>query len=174
MLIMGHIREGLTITSRNNCLLKKIGQDDVPFLLANNTVAKKEGCHMYWDKVNLCWRRSGKVNTKSGNVTSRGFGIRGKEHNKNAKNSTSTSKFYRTFPSVEAQVPDNQLQLGFFEDLEQYYALGFCREHESHQFQYEYSSGGIFVWSDEMLHQIREIFEVRRSWPTSSSTWSAT
>jgi hypothetical protein len=117
-------------------------------------VAKKEGCYIYWDKGNLCWRRSGKVNTKSGNVTTRGFGIRGKEHKENAKNSNSTSKFYRTFPSVEAQVPDNQLQLGFFEDLEQYCALGFCREHESHRSLYQKSSDGIFIWSDEMLHRI--------------------
>jgi hypothetical protein len=156
MLIMGHSRERL-IGSGKSCLLKNIGQDDGSFLLAHNEVSKKEGCYLYWDKVNLCWRRSGKVNTKSGNVTSRGFGIRGKEHNENSKNSNLTSKFYRTFPSVDAPVPDSQLQLGFFEDLEQYCALGFSRQDKSHQSLYTTTGDGIFLWSDVMLHRIGEI-----------------
>jgi hypothetical protein len=145
------------IGSGKSCLLKNIGQDDGSFLLANNEVAKKEGCYLYWDKVNLCWRQSGKVNTKSGNVTSQGFGIRGKEHNKNAKNSNLTSKFHCTFPSVNAPVPDSQLQLGCFEDLEQYCALGFSWQDKSHQSLFATSGNGIFPWSDVMLHHIGEI-----------------
>jgi hypothetical protein len=56
MLIMGHIKECLT-GSGQSCLLKNIGQDDGSFLLVNNEVAKKEGGYLYWDKVDLCWRR---------------------------------------------------------------------------------------------------------------------
>jgi hypothetical protein len=65
----------------------------------------------------------------------------------------SSSKFYRTFPSIDAPVPDKQLQLGFFEDC----TLGFSRQDKSHQSLYATTCDGIFLWSDVMLHRIGEI-----------------
>ena len=75
---------------------------------------------MYWDINSSRWMRAGKV-------IGRAFGVRNGEHAKGALLTTPEnrdSEFYSGYPSKHANLHDKAGVRGYFENLQQYVALG--------------------------------------------------
>jgi hypothetical protein len=149
MIIIGHINMKRVFPNNNKtCLLKNIGQDPGSFVPTDNLV-NFEGCYLYYDAVSGIFVRSGKLNGEN-----RSFLARHNEHWKAAKSKELALKFNKVYPSCTAAEPQSStLQLGYFEDLQQYCGLGFSRS-ENIQPLHQTDGSGIFIWSNEMLERI--------------------
>ena len=82
--------------------------------------ANMHGAYLYFDTNDEKWIRSGKT-------TGNPFSKRNAAHARSAKQSILTSTFYRRYPSIERNVEQTcaSSRKGYFENLEQYVALGF-------------------------------------------------
>jgi hypothetical protein len=148
MIIMGHINMDRVLTNNNKtCVLKNLGRHPGSFVPTDNLIGF-EGCYLYHDTASGSFVRSGKVNGEN-----RSFLARDKEHLKSAKSKELPLKFNKAYPSRSAPEPQPTLQLGYFEDLQQYCGLGFSRS-ESIEALHRTDGSGIFVWSAEMLERI--------------------
>jgi hypothetical protein len=148
MMIMGHINMDRVLTNGNKtCVLKNIGRYPGSFVPTDNLI-NFEGCYLYYDTVSGSFVRSGKVNGEN-----RSFLARDKEHLKSAKSKELPLKFNKAYPSRTAPEPQPTLQLGYFEDLQQYCGLGFSRS-ENIEALHQADGHGIFVWSEEIIERI--------------------
>ena len=87
------------------------------------------------------------------------MGDRGSEHHSKAKKLELTSKFYRSYPSSQINSTNEEatsLQLGNFEDLDQYCLLGFRRCDQSHQHPHSTGEEGFFCWPKGSLEKIKK------------------
>ena len=82
--------------------------------------ASMHGAYLYFDTNDEKWIRSGKT-------TGNPFSARNATHARSAKQDILTSTFYRRYPSIQRNVDKTCAsgRKGFFENLEQYVALGF-------------------------------------------------
>jgi hypothetical protein len=86
--------------------------------------------------------------------------VRHKEHHKSSKLQTTKdyeSKFYRTYPSIEAlsQMGNHAYcRHGTFEKLQLFSGLTFSRERNT---EFLISNSGIFNWPDELLKNIEKV-----------------
>jgi hypothetical protein len=130
---------------------------DNKFLVILDNLLKAEGCHLYYDKIEHEWQRSGKV-------SDRGFDDRhNKDHWKNAKNSGSStsikqSKLYTKYPSKESNlvrlgvVSSEKCWKGYFEDLVLYCGIGFDRSRAVSGLIETDKGKGIFSWDKTVLY----------------------
>ena len=112
-----------------------------------------EGCYLFWDTVNLCWVRSGKVAGLTADFNSR-IG----QHRACAGKASATSPFYVAYPTLANPGVDHSVpkagRRGNFEQLTAYVGLGFRRsdvelgEEEMHE---------LFVFDDQDVDSIKKV-----------------
>ena len=117
------------------------------FLDAHNESKKElEGCYLYFDEIEYCWIRSGKVAGRDSN-----FGIRGDQHAKAAKDpNNSGSKFYRKYPDDSLADFNSSAKRSH---LKQYCGLAFKR---GNTLQLT-SKDGLFIWDDVTMKELEKI-----------------
>jgi hypothetical protein len=141
----------LACASSSICLLENALA--TTFFVEATNESKEEGCYLYYDRPQCVWIRSGKV-------IGRTLLVRHKEHHKSSKLQTTKdyeSKFYRTYPSIEAlsQMGNHAYcRHGTFEKLQLFSGLTFSRERNT---EFLISNSGIFNWPDELLKNIEKV-----------------
>ena len=76
------------------------------------------------------------------------------EHIQNSTVATTSSCLYRSYPDKSSNTP---IEIGVFEDLTQYVALGFTREDGVAVKNLTCRDGGLFIWREEMKKRISKI-----------------
>ena len=119
MVLFGHVKKDTTCLDNNQCLLSS---PDNFRRVARGAVKLWEGCYLYWDSNGYAWIRTGKA-------TGTNFGVRHDQHKAGAadplKGNNIKSKFYGSFPSENAAVPNRSAVRGSFEQLQQHVGLGY-------------------------------------------------
>ena len=112
----------------------------------------REDAYLYYDTNDSKWIRSGKV-------TGRPFIDRHKEHKKHASCRHATSLFYIRYPAKSNQFAKSSSRKGFFENPQQYIALGFDaqKEYSVKTMTSDVSNGGIFSFEEIEIRKMSEI-----------------
>ena len=111
MVLLDHMEHDLAPLNNTHCLLKSPASFRKVLM-----EAQEDGVYGFWDANKCIWIRIGMV-------AGRPIVEREKEHKKCAIKQTTDSKFYRSYPSKEADKVYHAGRMGFFESLECYSAL---------------------------------------------------
>ena len=128
-------RDSLLVTD-SNCYVKCV---DCP---------ENEGSYLYYDMIH-------RVFVKSGKVAGRGFGERGNDHIKGAKEIRPSSTFYRLYLSKHSERARSKRR-DHFESLQEVIATGFDpNSTQVDSLDRDYKKGGFFIISTEEDLQIK-------------------
>lgn len=115
--------------------------------------ANKEGAYLWYkDMNNIVWIRSGKAVGST-------FGARHGGHKNGsllANASSLRSKFYTHYPSKCVSLPDKGGQLGYFENLQQFVAIGYDKLRKGNLLV-DVKNGGIFHLNAEINKKIEAV-----------------
>jgi hypothetical protein len=150
MVMFDHIKPDVSCLDQNQTLLNNTSS----FLKATtNREGGLEGCYMYYDMNNHEWIRSGKA-------VGSNYKKRHTQHGKSATLSdaeSQKSKFYSSYPSRDANLPDTSGKKGEFENLDMFVGISFNKLLKFNLLHDVKTGGGIFHFDKETNEKINAV-----------------
>ena len=148
--LLGHTIEDIECATADSTLLCH-PQDR--FVSASGTIGDLEGCYLHYDNILHRWVRSG-LAVGSDGLPRRSMNYAQSQHIQRSRTKGSNKRFELYYPDRTLD-NNSSIRRGWFQNLEQYCAVGFDRSLDVASFCLE--SEGIFWWSEASLEEIKSL-----------------
>ena len=150
--LLGHVLDDVGCSSAESTLLSH-PQDR--FVAVSDTTEELEGCYLHYDRVQHRWVRSG-LAVGSDKLPRRSMNYVQSKHIARSKMKGHSERFELFFPDRTLDC-DSSIRRGWFQNLDQYCAVGFARNLDVSALCMEEEGEGIFWWDKASLEEINRL-----------------